>query len=138
MRNSLNWDASTIWCRDDRAKMRQRSGSDGYVSLWEQLSTSAYPDIAPYLIAIEPGMLDGTDIHHALLEQLWWDTASSPMLTWMASPFGLDALAQHFQRFCTFRNPASRFFFRSALSLSLLARQHTASWASRISRVTRF
>ncbi len=95
-----------------------------YVSLWENLSTSSYHDIAPYLIAIEPGVLEGTDSRHTLLRELWADTADRPMLTWAASPFGLDALAQHFQHFCTFRNSASRLFYLHFCDNRVLTRLH--------------
>ncbi|MCA8153201.1 DUF4123 domain-containing protein [Burkholderia contaminans] len=95
-----------------------------YVSLWDGLSTAAYHDIAPYLIAIEPDVLDGRDGRHALLRQLWMDVADRPMLTWVASPFGLDALAQHFRRFCTFRNPALRLFYLHFYDNRVLTRLH--------------
>ncbi|HEM7850484.1 DUF4123 domain-containing protein [Burkholderia multivorans] len=95
-----------------------------YVSLWDGMPTSSYGDIAPYLIAITPAMLDGSDSRHNALRRIWEKTVDRPMLTWIASPFDLDEIAGHLRRFCTFRNTALRLFYLHFYDNRVLLRLH--------------
>lgn len=83
-----------------------------YASLWHGSALESFTDIAPYIIAINEAMLESADGNeYRLLSRLLGEQANAHMLTWVWAPFEIEALSEHFKRFCTYTLPDNRAYY---------------------------
>jgi hypothetical protein len=74
----------------------------GYTSLWRDTAIESYTDVAPYLVTLERAELeDERSLQYRLARRLWRE-ATTPMLTWLWSPFDLESIALHYRRYTTY------------------------------------
>lgn len=81
-------------------------------NLWEGSVLESYTDIAPYLIHVRQAALEAPrELAGRLARRIWMDGASRHTLTWIWSPFSLDALNEHLKHHALYSTPDKRGFF---------------------------
>lgn len=94
-----------------------------WVSLWNDSAIETYSDVAPYLLAIEPHVLeDERSLPHRLIRRMWREDTAHQMLTWMWSPFSIKVLEEHYRSYCMYALPDRRRFYLHFYDNRILAR----------------
>jgi len=88
----------------------ERLGNVPFDALWDGTDLSAHKDISPLMVMVDLAASD-PGVPLQLLKRLWRFSEDGFMVTWLWSPFGLDAVASHFRSYCEYTLPDRRAFY---------------------------